>query len=62
MRFSIGPTGSVEALATPLADGPTYHHNPGDLIFVRLPAGKPGPSSPDERSNRTGDHDGQQQR
>ncbi len=31
----IGRARRVEALATPLADGPTYRHNPGDLVFSR---------------------------
>jgi hypothetical protein len=35
MEFRINSSGRVSALATPLADGPTYRHNPGDLIFIR---------------------------
>ncbi len=41
MEFRVDPSGRVSALATPLADGPTYRHNPGDLIFVRDPPDRP---------------------
>lgn len=52
VRFRIDPPGRVAALATPLADGPTYRHNPGDLTFARLPAGRSDPSSTTNSINR----------
>ena len=54
LRFRIDPSGRVAALATPLADGPRYRHNPGDLTFVRLPAGRTDPTSTTNSINRTG--------
>jgi len=35
-RFKAGPGGKITRLATPLADGPTYRHNPGELYFDRV--------------------------
>lgn len=35
-RFKAGPGGKIAGLATPLADGPTYRHNPGELYFDRV--------------------------
>jgi CubicO group peptidase (beta-lactamase class C family) len=34
-RFITGPAGKITRLATRLADGPTYRHNPGELYFER---------------------------
>lgn len=34
-RFIAGPDGNISRLATKLADGPTYRHNPGELFFER---------------------------
>ncbi len=36
-RFMRLADGHVTALATPLADGPTYRHNPGEIVFKRDP-------------------------
>ena len=55
--FGIAPSGRVEHLRTPLADGPTYLHNPGDLTFSRLPAHRPGPKSATDSINRMGSED-----
>ena len=62
VRFRIGPSGWVEELTTPLADGPTYRHNPGDLTFARLPAGRPGPRSTTDSINRMGSEDAERHR
>lgn len=62
MRFRIGPSGTVQALATPLADGPTYRHNPGDLVFVRLPARPLDPNSPTGASDQRGGEDAERHR
>ena len=35
-RFTAEAGGKIAFLATKLADGPTYRHNPGELIFERL--------------------------
>ena len=37
MTFRADAAGRVEALATPIADGPTYRFNPGEMIFARTP-------------------------
>ena len=37
MKFRADTAGRVEALATPIADGPTYRFNPGEMIFARTP-------------------------
>lgn len=39
-RFTATADGQITRLAAPLADGPTYRHNPGELIFDRV-AGTP---------------------
>jgi hypothetical protein len=57
MRFRIAPSGRIEDLTTPLADGPTYLHNPGDLTFTHLPANRPGPNSTTDSINRIGSED-----
>ncbi len=62
VRFRIGPSGWVEELTTPLADGPTYLHNPGDLTFARLPTGRPGPKSTADSINRMGSKDAERHR
>ena len=62
VRFRRGPGGRIVSLATPLADGPTYRHNPGDLEFVRLSPGTPDPSSVKDRIDRTGGEDAQHHR
>ena len=36
MRFVPGRNGRAERIATPLADGPTYRHNPGEIMFRRI--------------------------
>jgi hypothetical protein len=35
-RFESAPGGKIVRLATKLADGPTYRHNPGELMFERV--------------------------
>jgi CubicO group peptidase (beta-lactamase class C family) len=62
MRFHVAPPGRITHLATPLADGPTYAHNPGDLVFNRLPGGRVGPSSESEDINGTESGDVQNQK
>ena len=62
LRFRIGPSSRVEELTTPLADGPTYRHNPGDLTFVRLPAGHRGPKSMTDGIKRIRREDGKRHR
>ncbi len=62
VHFRIGPSGRVTELTTPLADGPTYRHNPGDLTFARLPAGRPSPRSTTESINRMGSEDAERHR
>jgi CubicO group peptidase (beta-lactamase class C family) len=37
MTFLDNGQGEVDRLATPIADGPTYRFNPGDMIFRRRP-------------------------
>lgn len=37
MTFEAGANGAVGRLTTPIADGPTYRFNPGDMIFERRP-------------------------
>ncbi|MDH3597312.1 MAG: serine hydrolase [Rhodospirillales bacterium] len=37
MTFLANGHGEVDRLATPIADGPTYRFNPGDMIFRRAP-------------------------
>jgi CubicO group peptidase (beta-lactamase class C family) len=37
MTFLANGGGEVDRLATPIADGPTYRFNPGDMIFRRVP-------------------------
>ena len=37
MVFRADTAGRVEALATPIADGPTYRFNPGEMVFARPP-------------------------
>jgi CubicO group peptidase (beta-lactamase class C family) len=37
MTFLANGRGEVDRLATPIADGPTYRFNPGDMIFRRTP-------------------------
>ena len=62
VRFRRGPEGRIVSLAAALADGPTYRHNPGDLVFVRLSPGAPDPSSGGNRINGTGGEDAQRHR
>ena len=37
MTFLRDGEGRIDRLATPIADGPTYRFNPGDMIFRRFP-------------------------
>jgi hypothetical protein len=37
MSFVAETYGAVERLVTPIADGPTYRYNPGDMVFERQP-------------------------
>ena len=37
MTFRADKAGRVQTLATPIADGPTYRFNPGEMIFARTP-------------------------
>lgn len=37
MTFLTDAAGRVDRLATPIADGPTYRFNPGEMIFLRKP-------------------------
>lgn len=62
VRFHIGPSDRIKALTTPLADGPTYRHNPGDLTFARLPTDRPGPKSTADSINRMGSKDAERHR
>jgi hypothetical protein len=37
MTFLADAAGRVDRLATPIADGPRYRFNPGDMVFARRP-------------------------
>lgn len=37
MTFQAGKNGAPARLVTPIADGPTYRYNPGDMVFERQP-------------------------
>ncbi len=56
-RFIAGAAGRIARLATSLADGPTYRHNPGELIFERVPEPLPGAPQGHRSSGTGGRHD-----